>query len=471
METARLDRDSPVRPGRTLPATGATARHPLAALRHAKGWSGQRYLIEVNRYHRQLGFGAMATHRKKISQWESGLVIPELSAQLAIAALEHVPEEAVHRLGWPAWLLLALDDDSLVCVPWTTEGTRHALIETSTGGTMDRRGFLLATGTTLAATTATWSALIGTSSSGKVYPRIGMDAIDGLQARLTHLSRLDDMLGSGKLRDLAAAELNLLTSLLTDTTHSPRVEQHLYGLAAEASRLSGWLSYDSGHHTAAQRYYLTALRASATADDVLVGANTLAFMAIQHYSVGTPQDAVDLTRTARTTLKRRTTPKTLAILHAREARAHAKLHDQRRCAPALDAAFTALTTTSDDEPPWCYWINTTEIHMLAGSCALDLGDAHRALHHFTTAHTTFDTTTYPAGAAIYLARTAQAHLTLGDLDAAGHHATQALRCHTTIDSARGDETLTTLRDDLTPHQANPAVRGFLDQFPEPRMDD
>lgn len=130
METARLDHDSPVRPGRTPPTTGTTARHPLAALRHAKGWSGQRYLVEVNRYHQHLGFGAMATHRKKISQWESGLVTPELSAQLAIAALEHVPEEAVHRLGWPAWLLLALDDDSLVCVPWTTEGTRHALIET-----------------------------------------------------------------------------------------------------------------------------------------------------------------------------------------------------------------------------------------------------------------------------------------------------------------------------------------------------
>lgn len=471
MPTEHLGRDPATRPGQAHPARLATARHPLAALRHVKGWSGQRYLIEVNRHHQCLGFGAMATNRKKISQWESGLVSPELTAQLAIAALEHIPEEAVHRLGWPDWLLLALDDDSLICVPWTLEATRQALIKTASGGTMDRRGFLLATGTTFTSTAATWASLLDTSSPGKVYPRIGMDAIDGLHARLAHLSRLDDMLGSGKLRELASAELNLITGLLTDTTHAPSVERHLYGLAAEACRLCGWLSYDSGRHTAAQRYYLTALRASATADDVLVGANTMAFMAIQHYSVGTPRDAITLTQTARTTLHKRSTPKTLAILHAREARAHAKLHDDTRCASALDAAFTALATTSADEPHWTYWINTTEIHMLAGSCALDLDQPRQALHHFTTAHASFDTLSYPAGAAIYLARTAHAHLALGDLDAAAHHATQALRSHTTTDSARGDHTLAALRDDLAPHHAHPAVHDFLDHFPQPRTND
>jgi hypothetical protein len=105
-----------------LATSGVTARHPLAALRTARRWSGQRYLIEINRYHQTLGYGAMATHRKKISQWESGCVVPELTAQLAIAALEDVPQEAVTRLGWPDWLLLALDDGSILRVPWTVEG-------------------------------------------------------------------------------------------------------------------------------------------------------------------------------------------------------------------------------------------------------------------------------------------------------------------------------------------------------------
>ncbi|MGH3896887.1 MAG: hypothetical protein ACRDTA_01285 [Pseudonocardiaceae bacterium] len=447
-----------------------TARHPLAVLRAARRWSGQRYLMEVNRQHQALEYGAMATHRKKISQWEAGCVVPELTAQLAIAALEGVPAEAVHRLGWPDWLLLALDGDSLLRVPWTVEGTRHALIETSAGGPMDRRGFLIATGTTLVNAATVWAGLTGSPIAGKAYPRIGTDAITGLQARLSHLSHLDDVLGSGKLRDLAAAELRLLTSLLTDTTHSADTEQQLYSLAAQASRLCGWLCYDSGLHAAAQRYYLTALRASATAGDTLTGANTLAFQAIQTYTVGNPRDAVDLMDTARASIQRRSTPKTLAILYAREARALSKLNDDQRCDRALNAAFDALTTTCDHEPQWCYWINDTEIHMLAGSCALDLGDPRRALNHFTTAQAVFDTGSFPGGAAIYLARAAEAHLALGDLDAAAGLGAQALRCHTTIDSARGDQTLTGLRAKLARQGKTPTVREFLEYAPTPPTD-
>jgi tetratricopeptide (TPR) repeat protein len=448
------------------PAPLATARHPLAVLRTARRWSGQRYLIEVNRHHKVLGYGAMATHRKKIWQWESGCVVPELTAQLAIAALEDVPSEAVHRLGWPDWLLLALDGDSLLRVPWTVEGTRHALIETSAGGPMDRRGFLIVTGTTLVDAATVWAGLTSTSTVGKAYPHIGADAIPGLQARLSQLSRLDDVLGSGKLRDLAAAELRLLTG----TTHTADTEQRLYSLAAQASRLCGWLCYDSGLHAAAQRYYLTALRASATAGDALTGTNPLAFQAIQTYTVGNPRDAVDLMQTARASIQRRSTPKTLSILHAREARALSKLNDHQRCVRALNAAFDALTTTCDHEPEWCYWINDTEIHMLAGSCALDLGDPRRALYHFTTAQAAFDTDSFPGGAAIYLARAAEAHLALGDLDAAASLGTQALCCHTTVDSARGDQTLTGLRAKLARQGRTPIVREFLEYAAPPPTD-
>ncbi|MBV9012941.1 MAG: hypothetical protein JO272_12990 [Pseudonocardiales bacterium] len=275
------------------------------------------------------------------------------------------------------------------------------------------------------------------------------------------------MLGSGKLRDLAAAELRLITSLLTDTTHTLDAEERLYCLAAQAARLCGWLCYDSGLHAAAQRYYLAALRASAAADDALIGAYTLAFQAIQTYTVGNPQDAVGLMQTARAALRRRSTPKTAAILHAREARALSKLNDPRRCYRALDAAFGSLTTGRDDEPTWCYCINDSEIRMLAGSCALDLGDPRRALEHVATAQGAFDADSFPGDAAIYLARAAQAYLALGDLDAAAALGTQALHCHTSVDSARGDQTLASLHAKLARYGKIPTVREFLEQAPPP----
>jgi hypothetical protein len=48
-------------------------RHPLAALRVSLGnLSASAYLDLLDRRHRELGFGAMATRREKVARWESG---------------------------------------------------------------------------------------------------------------------------------------------------------------------------------------------------------------------------------------------------------------------------------------------------------------------------------------------------------------------------------------------------------------
>lgn len=441
--------------GRSVrPRIALDARHPLAALRHRRNHTAQQYLQAINERHIALGHGAMAIHRKKISLWESGTVTPEQSAQLAIASLEGLPEEIVHRLPWPEWLLHALDDEVLLYVPWTPEGARHALTDTSTGGTMDRRGFLIATGTTLGLVAADWLTAITTSS--KAYPRIGAEEITHFEARMAELRRLDDELGSGVLRDAAGAEVGLLATLINETSHSPAVERTLYSYAAEASRFAGWVHYDSGHYTAADRFYITAMHASAAGGDVLVGANNLAFMAVQHYTVADPADAVDLLDIAHQSLRSNTSPKTSAIVHARTARAHAKMGDRGKCDAALDAAFSALTTTGH-EPSWAYWVTPTELDLLAGSCHLDLGDPRRALVHFTAALCRLDTTQYPASAAIYLARAAQAHLRLGDIDAAAALATQAVDHHSSITSARSDTTINELRNALAHYRSHPVA--------------
>jgi hypothetical protein len=73
----------------------------------------------------------------------------------------------------------------------------------------------------------------------------------------------------------------------------------------------------------------------------------------------------------------------------------------------------------------------------------------------------YDTTKEARGTGIYLARQAEAHLALGDIDAAldtGHRVLAALG---DVDSARTTSTLADLRASLTPHQGVPAVREFL----------
>ncbi|MFG2677395.1 hypothetical protein [Streptomyces sp. NPDC048445] len=59
--------------------------------------------------------------------------------------------------------------------------------------------------------------------------------------------------------------------------YSEPVGRRLFGAAAEASRSAGWTAYDSGRIAAAERHYIAAMRAAASANDPVVGANTLAF--------------------------------------------------------------------------------------------------------------------------------------------------------------------------------------------------
>jgi hypothetical protein len=176
-----------------------------------------------------------------------------------------------------------------------------------------------------------------------------------------------------------------------------------------------------------QSYYITALRASATASDSESGANVLAVMAIQADSVGNPQDAVNLVRTAQAQAAR-AIPQVRSMLHARAGRAMSKIGDQNASSHEFDAARdTCVAGPREDDPAWAYWISEGEIEMTAESAALDLGEPRQALIHFAAAHdSAYTADGYARDNALYLVRAADAHLRLGDVDAACAAASDAL---------------------------------------------
>lgn len=468
--SARTVSGGPVaRPESALAVEPQLLTHPLAALRHALGpkpLSAEQYLRRVAARHAALGYGAMATRREKLSRWEHGAATPELSAQLAIADLHGIPADAVHELPWPEWLLLALDNRSVLDLPWTQAGMLLALAETARGGPMDRRAFLIASGVTLTGAADHYLAALGNPVPSVERGRLTAtpEIVDHLEQRLDQLRHLDDTLGGGSLRPLAVEDLKFATHLLDDARYTSAVGARLHSAVAEGARLCGWLHFDSGHHAAAQRYFVTALRASAVADDQVTGANVLAFMAIQTYSTGNPAEAVDLVEAAQNALGRGGgTPRLRAMLHARIARAYAKASRRAECARALNDAFDAHTQgPRDDDPAWCYWLSHGELENLAGSCALDLGDPARALHHFDAAlAASYDTGGYHRDHALYLTRTAQAHLARGDVEHACASASQAVALLGGVASARSSSTLDGFRDRLSPYRDTPPARDFL----------
>jgi hypothetical protein len=441
-------------------------QHPLTALRAMLDATGGEYLDQLDDAHFELGYGRMAKRREKVSRWETGVNDPEEPARYAMARLHGIPPSAVAELGWPGFLLLAFPGDRPVLdSPWTPAGTVAAVASAARGGSMDRRGFLISSGAALTGIATSWSNAVA-------EPPLPLDTpgrpltpavMTRLENRLDDLRHLDDVLSGSELLPTATEEYWLLNRIAGRATGDSALSRRLFSALAEASRMCGWLHFDADQHAQAQRFYITSLRASASAGDPEVGANTLNFMAIQTYSKGNPQDAVNLVRTAQSRVTSGTTPRVRALLHARAGRALSKTGDLKGCAREIDAARDAFAQGShDDDPPWAYSITEGEIEMLAGSSALDLGDPHRALHSFAAAQQAeYSTAGHVRDSLLYLTRTARAHLELGDLDAACATAAEAFHQNTSVNSSRPSDALDDLRTQLAPHRNVRAVRDFL----------
>ncbi|MFD1275816.1 hypothetical protein ACFQ51_41985 [Streptomyces kaempferi] len=294
--------------------------HPLAALRAALGLSGEQYLDRLDEVHFALGYGRMAKSRQKVSRWENGVNCPEMPARYAMARLHGIPREAVAEVGWPGFLLLAFADDRPVLdSPWTLAGTVTAVGAAARGGSMqDRRGFLIASGATLTGLATNWNlALAAQAEASPVLPPGTAPAAPA--SRLPCWTRWNSAWTTcAGLTTLSAAPG--CARQLSPSTNSSRAwpsRPDSTGLSNTAccpcspsppACAGGSSSTQVTTPALSARYYVTALRASASRGDHQTGANTLAFMAIQVYSEGNPHDAVGLVRTAQDATARRTTP-------------------------------------------------------------------------------------------------------------------------------------------------------------------
>ncbi|MFD8915552.1 transcriptional regulator [Streptomyces sp. NPDC059575] len=445
----------------------AVQPHPLTTLMARHGLTAAAYLKRVADRHLALGFGAMAHRKEKATRWTREGVTPERTALLAIASLHGIDVADVDRYGWPGFLLLALDDDRTVLEsPWTAAGTVNTLTEVG-GPVKDRRGFLIASTSTLAAALAQWITAEPALAIGDRGRRVGAEAAALFDVRLDALRHLDDTVGAGQVYDAVVLELRLVTDLLKNASYNEATGQRLFASAAEASRLAGWCSYDEGRHAAAERHFLVSLRASGSAHDPTLGAVTLAFWANLRYNAGDARGALNLLDGALADHRKISSPRVRAMLHARAARAHSKAGEPLAAWRQVDDAFDAYgkADTPEADLASMYWINHGELHQVAASSALSLGDPKRALENFRAALThedPYDTDREVRGAVIYQVRQAEAHLALGDVDAALDLGHQVIDTMGGVDSARTTHTLEELRAQLDGHRHIPAVADFLD---------
>ncbi|SED17905.1 hypothetical protein SAMN05216532_3697 [Streptomyces sp. 2231.1] len=208
---------------------------------------------------------------------------------------------------------------------------------------------------------------------------IGTVDVEMIRSTADAFSMLDGRFGGGHARHALIQYLHTDVRPMLDGKYSDDMGKQLYSAVAEALLLAGWMSYDSGLHGIAQRYFIQALRMTQAAGDRLLGGSILSAMSHQATFLGRYRDAATLARAAYTGPAGALGPTMAAQFRAMKARALARLGDERGCDLALVEAERKLSQrTPDSDPPYIAYFDEVELAAEIGHCFRDLGRSAEA---------------------------------------------------------------------------------------------
>jgi hypothetical protein len=151
--------------------------------------------------------------------------------------------------------------DGLQC-SGTLDGTVRTVVALS-GRDMERRKFLLGSAFTAAAFSepALYALTVppAENTARMAGQRVGMPDVEIITENLTHLRRLDNRYGSGRVRDQVVQLLHREANTVMHGSYSEKTGKALLGAVAQASWLAGSMAADVGRHSLAQRYYIQTL--------------------------------------------------------------------------------------------------------------------------------------------------------------------------------------------------------------------
>ncbi len=433
--------------------------HPLAYVRAQRGWSYQRLARVVARRARDLGVANMAAERQKVWRWEHRGVVPDRVSQLALAAELGVPNDRLESHPWPAWL--PTGDAVRTEYPWTPVGSVTSLMDVVEDALSDRRGFLTITGLGVADLATQWlglepARLAAALAGGQVDDQI----VNRIEHNIPGLRVMDERLGGESVRRLVDAELGVVADLLVRGSYTEQVGRHLHLVAAELARFAGWVSFDAGFHTAAQRYWVTALHSAHTGGDRMLGANVLKNMSLQCVDFARPREAVDLAEAAVASIGA-VSGRVAAMLHMRRARALAATGEASACAEALGRSEEAMDQAGPEDPAWSDYFDLGEYQAQIGSCYIDLGHLTQADRWLERSLTVLPTSR-ARDRATYLLRRAALQIDLGNVDHGCELTREAMPMLEATRSKRNARRADELRRRLRRHSSDPDARD-LDQ--------
>jgi hypothetical protein len=435
--------------------------HPLERARVARDWTRADTAARLCRLGAEQGI-PLGTGKDGIWRWEHGRS-PDQLTQSLIADLLGIPQAAVDARSWPQWLSADPAQQSPRYI-WDPPGAIAALDELTRSRDMDRRDFILVTGSALTASLLSWLTC-DPAAAGQIFGggRIGEAAVDHIERRVRELRRADDADGGGQLIAEASASLDMVVALLKGRTYTDAQGSRLHAAAADFARMRAWAAFDV-HDVCADTAFDGALRAAHAASDPALGAHILAFWSIAAHNCDRPADAEAMTAAALAAVRGRTTPRVEAMLHSRRARARAHLrdttcwHDLGRAADLLNSC----ASTRDEDPDWVYWFDRSELLGTVASTHLDFDQPQQAEQAFIQAAALFPQDRVRTHA-LFLVRQADAQWRQNDPERACATADRALDLTAEISSHRSNGPLRELSAKMIGHDAIPAVRDFRER--------
>ncbi|MGH3832019.1 MAG: hypothetical protein ACRDRS_16480, partial [Pseudonocardiaceae bacterium] len=359
----------------------------------------------------------------------------------------------------------------------TLEGTVRTVVELS-GRDMRRRKLLLGSVFSVAAfAEPAMVALIVPPAQGTARTagqRVGMADVEVLTEQVTQLRKLGWQFGSGRVREQVVVLLNREANQLRHASYSERTGKALLSGVAQATRLAGFMSADTGRDALAQRYYIQALDLAMRAGDRPYAAFVLATMSRMTVRIGenTPPEhdttrygrqAVALARAGLTITQGTATPALAAELHALEARGLALLGEAnaaRRAALAAERVYESVRL--GDEPPWQSFYSEGELTADVGLCLSNIGEFTQALTLSTTASRKLEPWKI-RGQSEVQTNLAITHLSGRDLEQAAAAGRYALRSAADVSSTMITQRLSTLHRHIQPLRAGSPHLRELDE--------
>ncbi|MEV3951016.1 transcriptional regulator [Streptomyces halstedii] len=303
------------------------------------------------------------------------------------------------------------------------------------------------------------SSLSETSTSAARTGRIGMSDVEGIRAVTATFRDLDNRHGGVLSRKAVIGQLDEAVGLLSGT-YSAGTGKALFSAVADLGSVAGWMTFDAGRHTSAQRLFVTALHAASEGGDKALGAHILQCMARQMSHLHHYEDALDLVALAQYGARRRLTPASTSMLNALEARFHAilgNLDDSERAADHAQDAFTRIDPVEEpqymqffDEPELCATLGVA--HQIAAKNSSGTHRTRRAeksvgLITQALTHRPEHRVRSKAFDHLGLART---HIAVGEIDGAHEETRSALELFGVIKSRRVADRLVELHDEAEP---------------------